>query len=134
MRRAGIRLFLPGLLLGLTVGGLGFTDFGDLHRMLVFRDLRLLLAFATAVTLSIALFAVLRRWLSLPPVSFHRGTLPGAALFGVGWAVTGVCPGVAVIQIGQGLWLGFATLAGIFVGIALHARFGPRGRIPVTGC
>ena len=120
---AALRTLLPGLLLGLTVGRLGFADFNELHRMLLFRDWRLLLAFATAVSLSIVLFRIFRRQLNLAQITFHKGTIPGAALFGLGWAVTGVCPGVALIQLGQGIWLSLATLAGIFVGIALHAQF-----------
>ena len=118
-----LRTLVPGLLLGFTVARLGFADFNELHRMLLFRDLRLLLAFATAVTLTIILFRIFQRKLKLAPVALHKGTIPGAALFGLGWAVTGVCPGVALIQLGQGIWLSLATLSGIFVGIAFHTRF-----------
>ena len=124
----------PGLLLGFTVGRLGFADFDELHRMLLFRDLRLLLAFATAVGLSIVLFALFRKRLKLAPVRFHKGTIPGAVLFGVGWAVTGVCPGVALIQIGQGIWVAFATLAGIFTGVWIHSRLQKRAGLYVSGC
>jgi hypothetical protein len=134
MKCAWIKPLFPGLLLGFTVGRLGFADFNELHRMLLFRDLRLLLAFAFAVSLSILLFAILRRRLTLEPVRFHKGTIPGAALFGFGWAVTGVCPGVALIQIGQGIWLALVTLAGIFAGIWIHARLKKRFGLPVSGC
>jgi len=131
---AALRTLLPGLLLGLTVGRLGFADYNELHRMLLFRDGRLLLAFATAVGLTIVLFHIFRRKLNLAPVAFHKGTIPGAALFGVGWAVTGACPGVALIQLSQGIWLSLATLTGIFVGIALHARFNKKLGTPAGSC
>jgi uncharacterized membrane protein YedE/YeeE len=129
-----IRTLIPGLLLGFTVGRLGFADFNELHRMLVFRDLRLLLAFAAAVSLTMALFALFRGRLGLAPVRFHKGTILGAALFGIGWAVTGVCPGVALIQIGQGIWPAFTTLAGIFTGIWIHSRLQKQFGAPVSGC
>lgn len=122
MKTLWLTTLLPGILLGFTVGRLGFADFNELHLMLLFRDLRLLLAFATAVTLSVALFALFRRRLNLAPVRFHKGTVPGAVLFGIGWAVTGVCPGVALVQIGQGIGWAFITLAGIFTGIGIHSR------------
>ena len=134
MKVTWVRTIIPGLLLGFTVGRLGFADFNELHRMLIFRDLRLLLAFAAAVSLSIVLFALLRGRLKLAPVSFHKGTVPGAVLFGIGWAVTGICPGVALIQIGQGIWLAFVTLAGILTGTWLHSRLLKRGEIPASGC
>ena len=79
-----LRTLVPGLLLGFTVARLGFADFNELHRMLLFRDLRLLLAFATAVTLTIILFRIFQRKLKLAPVALHKGTIPGAALFGLG--------------------------------------------------
>jgi hypothetical protein len=134
MKSAWIKTLFPGLLLGFTIGRLGFADFNELHRMLLFRDLRLLLAFAFAVSLSILLFAILRRRLNLDPVRFYKGTIPGAALFGIGWAVTGVCPGVALIQIGQGIWMALVTLAGIFTGIWIHSRLKKRLGLPVSGC
>ena len=134
MKQSCIRTLIPGLLLGFTVGRLGFADFNELHRMLLFRDPRLLLAFAAAVGLSIVLFRIFGRRLKLGSVRFHKGTIIGAILFGIGWAVTGVCPGVALIQIGQGIWPAFATLAGIFTGIWIHGRFQKRLRLAVSGC
>ena len=134
MKYAWLKTLFPGLLLGFTVGRLGFADFNELHRMLLFRDPRLLLAFASGVGLAIVLFAIFRRRLTLSPVRFHKGTVSGAVLFGIGWAVTGVCPGVALIQIGQGIWLGSVTLAGIFAGIWLHSRLQKRLRLSVSEC
>ena len=55
-----LRVVVPGLILGFVVARLGFGDFDELHQMLVFRDLRLLFAFALAACLSIAAFAALR--------------------------------------------------------------------------
>jgi uncharacterized membrane protein YedE/YeeE len=93
-----------------------------------------LLAFAFGVSLTIVGFAFLRRRLNLDPVRFHKGTIPGAALFGIGWAVTGVCPGVALIQIGQGIWMALVTLTGIFAGIWIHSRLKKRFGLSVSGC
>jgi len=134
MKKTWLKTLIPGLLLGFTVGRLGFADFNELHRMLLFRDRRLLLAFAAAVALSIVLFRLFRGWLELAPVRLHKGTIPGAALFGVGWAVTGVCPGVALIQIGQGIWVAFVTLAGILAGIWVYSRLQGRVGHPSSGC
>ena len=114
---------LLGLALGFTVARLGFADFGQLHQMLVFHDLRLLFAFATAAGLSIALFALVRGLLPAESDRVDSGTVPGAVLFGVGWAITGACPGVVLIQLGQGIPFALVTLAGVIAGIALQSRF-----------
>ncbi len=51
---------------------------------------------------------------------WHRDTLVGAALFGVGWGLSGVCPGPAIAGLGTGnlklLWV----LAGLALGAGLH--------------
>lgn len=121
MNLAWAKTLVPGVLLGFTVSRLGFTDYAELRQMLLFRDLRLLLAFAVAVGLAIVLFAVLRRRLALGPVRFHPGLVPGAVAFGIGWAVTGACPGVVLAQLGQGTAPALASLAGILVGARLAA-------------
>ena len=50
----------------------------------------------------------------------------GGTLFGLGWAMTGACPGPLFALLGQGIWvMGVVILAGLFgtfmYGI-LHAR------------
>ena len=55
----------------------------------------------------------------------------GSALFGIGWAVAGTCPGPAAAQIGQGHLAGLFTSAGIFVGVALQGWLSQR-RTPVA--
>lgn len=115
-----LRSAVPGLLLGFVVGRLGFTDYGELHRMLTFGDLRLFSAFLLAVNLLVVVFLTVGRGLVLPGGTFHRGLIPGAVLFGVGWALTGACPGVALVQVGQGSLPALASLAGIAVGMGLR--------------
>ncbi len=115
-----VRSAVPGLLLGFVVGRLGFTDYGELHRMLTFSDLRLFSAFLLAVNVLVLVFMTVGKGLALPGGVFHRGLVPGAVLFGVGWALTGACPGVALVQVGQGSVPALASLAGIGVGIGLR--------------
>ncbi|MCC7373389.1 MAG: YeeE/YedE family protein [Verrucomicrobiales bacterium] len=122
MNLAWLRALVPGLLLGFAVSRLGFTDFQELHQMLLFRDLRLFLAFCAAAGLCIAGFAALRRRVRFAPTPFHAGIIPGAVLFGVGWAVTGACPGVVFAQLGQGILPALWSLAGVFLGTTLASR------------
>ena len=49
-----------------------------------------------------------------------RATIVGAAIFGMGWGITGVCPGPAIAGLGAGSWeLGYA-IAGIALGALLQ--------------
>ena len=54
-----------------------------------------------------------------------RRLVLGAAIFGAGWGIAGICPGPALVNLG-----GFAPGAALFVaamlgGMALHAMFNP---------
>ena len=46
----------------------------------------------------------------------HGGSLPGGLLFGVGWAMTGMCPGPILVTLGEGKVYALAALAGAVAG------------------
>ncbi len=49
----------------------------------------------------------------------------GGALFGLGWAVMGFCPGTAVGAIGEGRWHAAWAVLGMIAGAALFAEMYP---------
>ena len=51
--------------------------------------------------------------------------LIGAALFGVGWAVAGYCPGTSVGALGEGRWHALFVIVGMLIGAALYAELYP---------
>ena len=54
-------------------------------------------------------------------------TLGGAAIFGVGWGLCGVCPGPAIAGLGTGNTALVVATAGIFAGAYLHGWVVSRG-------
>jgi uncharacterized protein len=63
--------------------------------------------------------------------ALNRDTLGGAAIFGIGWGLSGVCPGPAIAGLGAGNWPVLLAVAGIFAGAYVHGRFarpGPESR------
>ncbi len=56
---------------------------------------------------------------------FQYGILIGGTIFGLGWAITGACPGPIYAQIGMGEYAAFATFAGAFGGMYLYAYLQP---------
>ena len=57
---------------------------------------------------------------------YQKGTIIGGALFGVGWAITGACPGPIYAQLGSGEYLALVSFAGAFLGAYLYAWVKPR--------
>ena len=51
--------------------------------------------------------------------------LVGGALFGVGWAIMGFCPGTSVGALGEGRWHAVFAIAGMIAGAALYAELFP---------
>ena len=57
---------------------------------------------------------------------FHKGVIAGGILFGMGWVITGACPGPIFAQLGNGEWAALATFAGAFAGAYLYALARPK--------
>lgn len=49
----------------------------------------------------------------------------GGALFGIGWAVMGFCPGTSVGALGEGRWHAIFGVVGMIVGAAIYAELFP---------
>ncbi|WP_178916049.1 DUF6691 family protein [Natronomonas gomsonensis] len=124
-------LFMPLILVGgLIFGfGLGFSHMARpevVLNFLLFEDFGLVFVmFGAAIVTGIA-FAVMPRIRDTAPLtgdryerrlkSFDKNVLIGGGIFGVGWGLSGICPGAAYASLGVGnvtiLW----ALAGMFVG------------------
>lgn len=101
-----------------------------------FRDAGLMLVMGGALAVALVAYRLAPRWrrapLCAPAYEAHtarmqRDTFVGAALFGVGWGISGVCPGPAIAGLGAGnlrlLWV----IAGLAAGAWLQgATASPR--------
>src|SRR5512147_2891518 len=92
-----------GLALGFALSRIGFASWDAIHAMFTLRDSRLMLVFVFALLLLTVVWTAIRR-LGKPswrPRAFHTGSIPGGLLFGVGWAISGACPSIALVSIGE---------------------------------
>jgi uncharacterized membrane protein YedE/YeeE len=124
MRQAVLTL-LVGAVMGFILSRIGFSSWDEVHKMFTFADLRMFIAFALGVALLAGATWLLRKG-NAPRVRavlrpIHRGTVIGGVLFGAGWALSGACPSIALVQLGEGQLAAVFTLAGIFAGNWLYA-------------
>jgi uncharacterized protein len=118
-----------GAVFGFAISWAQFTDPDRLREMLLLEDPYLYLMMATAVTIGFITARLLRRLrvralLTGTPVAWttsrpERRHVVGAAIFGVGWAVTDSCPAPIAGQLAQGVLWSLFTIAGVLVGIAV---------------
>lgn len=126
-----LRTGVMGFVFGFALSRIGFSSWDEVHRMFTFDSLRMLLAFVVAVVVLMIAWPLVRRFSPVTPRwsprPIHRGTLAGGLLFGVGWALSGACPSIALVQLGEGQAAALFTLTGIFAGNWLyswvHERF-----------
>jgi uncharacterized membrane protein YedE/YeeE len=126
MKAAGL---LFGIAFGFVLGWSRLTDYDVIHEMLLLHRFDVFLMMGAAVATAAVAARLLRAsgarslvghepiaWSVTSPAGNH---LVGGVIFGVGWAVSGTCPGPAAAQLGRGQLAALFTLAGIFCGVAL---------------
>lgn len=57
---------------------------------------------------------------------FNWGYVYGSILFGIGWGLTGACPGPIYVQIGSGVSIAIVTLLSALAGTWVYSYLKPR--------
>jgi uncharacterized membrane protein YedE/YeeE len=131
------RLFvlLVGVLFGVVLTKSEVISWFRIQKMFRFEEAHMYLIIASAVLVgAIGVFLIKRfnlKTIEGEPIvikekRWQKGIVIGGVIFGLGWAITGTCPGPIYAQIGAGTWLALATFAGALVGAYLFAVLQPR--------
>lgn len=125
-----------GLVLGFVFSRGGFSDWREVNGMFRLRFWDPAIAFATVVIITAPIWLWLKRYEMRPVIRpIHPGSVAGGLLFGVGWALSGACPALALVQLGEGKSMAAMTLLGIVIGnyaySVVHERY---LRWPATSC
>ncbi len=122
-------IFAGGLLFGF---GLAVSNMVRQEIVLGFvqlRDLGLAVTMGAALLITTPIYQFAARARRQPPLGPDYDRLPrrvssrhliGGAVFGVGWGLSGVCPGSAIASIGVGNWPILAAIAGMLLGAWLQ--------------
>jgi len=113
-----------GTLFGLTLSRSGASDYNYIQSMFLFESFQLYGIIGSAVVLTAVGLRVIKRrgktasgrplTIALKPL--HPGNAAGGVLFGIGWSMTGMCPGPILVNLGEGKLYAIAALAGALVG------------------
>jgi len=94
-----------------------------------FQDMGLMLVLGGAVVVTALVYRFVPKLLKRPLLGgsfgahesvLDRSTILGAAIFGMGWGITGVCPGPAIAGLGAGSWELLYAIGGIALGALLQ--------------
>lgn len=64
----------------------------------------------------------------IPEKKFHWGNVYGGVIFGLGWALTGACPGPLFAEMGGGFYVVIITFFSAIAGTWLYGKF--RAKLP----
>lgn len=129
MRRINAVSLAVGATFGFLFCAAGFNQYNVIHRMLLLQNFNPYLVMGSAILTAMPLLWLIerRKWrtplagdLQLKRWPIERKHYLGGTVFGLGWAVTGACPGTISGMLGAGSLLGFVTLAGFFGGMFLR--------------
>ena len=135
--RLGLAAMLFGAGFGFILGWARLSDPDVLHRMLMLREIDVLLMMGAAIATASIGVRVLKAvrfrtlldgtpvtWRTLPPNWNH---VLGSMAFGLGWSVSNACPGPIAVQLGRGEWSAVFTAIGLMCGIAIRDAITLRG-------
>lgn len=133
---------LMGAVFGFLLSRAGVADFNHVNGMFLLKDFHMYGVIGVAALVGFLGLKLVRgrRTLVGPACEVKRrerkpGNFIGGLLFGVGWAVTGACPGTSFVQLGGGHLSAAFTIVGILAGIlsfrSLNDRF---WHWPPDGC
>lgn len=132
-----LRYMLVGLVFGIVFVKAEIISWYRIQEMFRFQSFHMYGVIGTAVLtgmLSVWLIKKFRlRTFDGQPITFQRkqfnkGQLSGGLLFGLGWALTGACPGPLFAQIGTGATVVTVTLLSAVAGTWVYGRY--REKLP----
>ena len=129
------RYGLAGLFFGLVLVKSELISWFRIQEMFRFDAFHMYGVIGTAVTVGLISVRLIKRLgvktidgqpIRIAPKEFTTGTVVGSVLFGMGWAITGACPGPLFAHVGAGYSVMAVTLLSALVGTWVYGWLRPR--------
>ncbi len=129
-----IFVFIIGIYFGIVLTKSEVVSWFRIQRMFHFEEAHMYLIIGSAVVVGAISLWIYKRLgqkdfeghvVEIRSKGFNKGIVIGGIIFGLGWAVTGACPGPIYAQLGSGEYLAIFTFVGAFGGAYLYAYLRP---------
>jgi len=134
---ANIKYLIVGILFGIVFVKAEIVSWFRIQEMFRFDSFHMYGVIGSAVLVGLISIQLIRRFkiqtfqkedVVISPKTFNKGQIFGGILFGIGWAITGACPGPLFAQIGSGFLAVVVTLLSAIGGTWTYGLF--RSRLP----
>lgn len=127
-----IKYIFLGILFGITLTKAEVVSWYRIYEMFKFQSFHMYGVIGTAVVLGIIITQIIKRTkmkaisgdpIVIPPKKFSIPRyLIGGAIFGLGWAMTGACPGPMFILLGNGVFVILVAIAAGLFGTFVYGK------------
>ena len=131
----GFEYLLFGIYFGIVLTKSEVVSWYRIQKMFRFEEAHMYLVIASAIVVGIISMQIIKRFhlntvehqpIKIKQRPFQWGIVYGGAAFGMGWAITGACPGPIYAQIGSGEGMALITFAGAILGMFVYAWLQPK--------
>jgi len=129
MNKQNLVVLFGGILFGFGLAYSGMTKQEIVLSFLQLKDLGLMFVMGGAALVTFFAINIVPRILKKPPfgdqfkprkAAISRNVIIGAVIFGIGWGISGQCPGSAVASLGTGNYWVLIGLVAMFIGAYLR--------------
>jgi uncharacterized membrane protein YedE/YeeE len=121
-----------GILFGITFVKAEIVSWFRIQEMFRFDSFHMYGVIGTAVMVGVISVFIIKKYnvktkdgeqIILTPKTFNKGQIIGGLMFGLGWAITGACPGPLFAQIGSGFTVVIVTFLSAIAGTWVYGYF-----------
>lgn len=134
---ANIKYFFVGIFFGILLIKAEVVSWYRIQEMFRFQSFHMYGVIGSAVIVGVLSVWLLKKLniksvsgeaIQIPQRKFHKGTVIGGLLFGLGWALTGACPGPLFALIGNGAYVVIVSLLSAIAGTWVYGAI--RDKLP----
>jgi uncharacterized membrane protein YedE/YeeE len=126
----GLKFILSGLVFGIIMAKSEAISWYRIQEMFRFQSIHMYGIIGTAVILGIAIIYIIKKFkikdFQGNPIIFKdkekswKKYIIGGSIFGLGWALTGACPGPMFVNVGYGYYSMLIVIFGSLIGTYLY--------------
>ncbi len=129
---SNIKYLIVGTIFGIVFVKAEIVSWFRIQEMFRLQSFHMYGVIGTAVVVGLISVQLIKRFniktlagetVSIPDKTFNKGQIYGGLIFGLGWAITGACPGPLFAQIGSGFLAITVTFFSAVAGTWLYGAF-----------